>query len=346
MAIIKTETLNLDFNKGFRTNVEIVNGRVQLEVVGTSLVPYKESNIPKMTSNTTPSGTATASAAYYPAWHAFDRNDITYWRGDTTPPVGGHWIKYDFGSNVVKQIEKIAITANTSSGTDVGIKTFNLSGSNDDINFNMIYSDVHPNSTERVEYNFINLNKYKIYKLTVLDSYDNRGYTSIKEIEMREYKNEYFYSPSGTIEFPSIDLGSHFKQINSISAIKNIPEATSLKIFTSTSRNNITYSDFSLLNNDTGLITSPQGRYIKIKVEFLGDTKIIDKVINDFFVGEESQFQHNDLIMFDGSLRLKINYSNEMIRDISWSEEGKLFRKPLNKTKLKKINTIRVRIDE
>lgn len=57
--------------------------------------------VPKMTSNTTPSGVASASTNYnsnYPAWYAFDENATTSWA--PVDAMNNEWIKYQFTKNV------------------------------------------------------------------------------------------------------------------------------------------------------------------------------------------------------------------------------------------------------
>ena len=53
--------------------------------------------IPTMTSDTAPSGVASASSTINPAWHAFNdaSGDSNKWAG----PVSGGWGQYDFGAS-------------------------------------------------------------------------------------------------------------------------------------------------------------------------------------------------------------------------------------------------------
>jgi hypothetical protein len=66
-------------------------------------VEYNWGSIPDMTSNDSPSGTASASSVYGNSsgtqpYHAMDRNNSTYWRGWNAPP---QWIAYEFASSSV-----------------------------------------------------------------------------------------------------------------------------------------------------------------------------------------------------------------------------------------------------
>jgi hypothetical protein len=63
----------------------------------------------------TGSGTASASATHssgFAASKAFDNNGSTFWTtGVNTQPSGGHWLQYDFGSGVTKEIQEVSYTA-------------------------------------------------------------------------------------------------------------------------------------------------------------------------------------------------------------------------------------------
>lgn len=152
---------------------------------------------------------------------------------------------------------------------------------------------------------------------------------------------ESVYAQSGTIEFPTTDLSQYFREITSISIIKGIPTGTSINVYTSTSNDDITFSPYSLVDVN-GLITSPQGRYIKVKAELIGDSQIASRTLNDFVNTEASQFEADDQLVFDGTLKLKTTYVEEMGLDASWSETGILFRKTILKSDYKQIESIEV----
>jgi hypothetical protein len=82
---------------------------------------------PIMTSNTAPSGVASASTAVNPAWNAFDGNTSNDW-GGAAPP---QWIQYQFTSSLIIRSYSIFYRG----GTDGYPTNFNLQGSNDGISF-------------------------------------------------------------------------------------------------------------------------------------------------------------------------------------------------------------------
>ena len=59
--------------------------------------------IPKMTSNTTPEGTCSASsvASSNAAWEAFDGDDTTYWESNVQGSDAKRYVTYDFGYAVI-----------------------------------------------------------------------------------------------------------------------------------------------------------------------------------------------------------------------------------------------------
>ena len=153
------------------------------------------------------------------------------------------------------------------------------------------------------------------------------------------------YSPTGTYESPVLDLGDNFKDIIKIDQVINIPSVTtgqtaaSVKLYTSTSSDNVTFSDWQPVNSD-GTITSPSARYIKVKVELTGGAKILKKLIYDFASTEASNFEANDKVIFDGNLKLKTIHTDNMISDSSFIEEGTLLRKTIDKNIFKTIEKI------
>ena len=165
---------------------------------------YTENVVPKMTSNTAPSGVVSASSFFSGdnPFEVFDRDATdsrSIWYASDNRPVDGHWIKYDFGINNEKRIVKITLVGETVTGLGgYGLKNFKLFGSNDDVNFVELYSGTNPNSNEKVEHVFTNKNKYRYYRLNTLDSHSTK-YPSrnvVKEWEMMEYIFEINQLPS------------------------------------------------------------------------------------------------------------------------------------------------------
>lgn len=145
-----------------------------------------ETAIPIMSSNTTPSGVASASSYNNDdqPWKAFDKGTVarSLWFTNQTPPTGGHWIQYEFSAS--KVVNKIAITTSVITTGFYGVRSFKFLGSNDGVNFELLFSGVQVDNPNRQEYVFENNKKYKTYRLNVVDSYQGTSSALINELEM------------------------------------------------------------------------------------------------------------------------------------------------------------------
>ncbi|MCM3273913.1 discoidin domain-containing protein [Paenibacillus elgii] len=347
MAVIITSNKSVDFSQGIKTNVEIVDGKLLLKVVRQYNRPSETNSIPKMTSNTTPSPfVVTASSVYsatFDAWKAF--NGTISEVNDCWVSANGlknGWIKFDF--NAPKAICNYAIVnRNYSTAISTAPKDWTFEGSNNDSDW--VTLDVRSNETnwlisQRRTYSFPNNTKYRYYRLNITSN-NGEAFIAIGYIEMMESILANIYSDSGTYESNTLDLGQYFRQIKSISTIKGIPTGTEVKVYTSTSTDNLTFSPYSLVDVN-GLITSPQARFIKIKVEMIGKTETQTVILNTFSSQEASQFQANEYIRFDKGLQLKTSYLENMLKDLTWSDTGNLFTKSLNKNMFRQIDKLEV----
>jgi len=144
---------------------------------------YTADKTPTMTSNTAPSGTASADSAWdasYAAWKAMDDNSTTYWHSDASMPV---WLQYEFTS--AKTIVKYTIQASVS---DVYYPiNFKFQGSNDGVNYTDCDTQVNQNFTtgEKKEYSFSNTTSYTYYRLYITSS-SQGTHATIGELEMME----------------------------------------------------------------------------------------------------------------------------------------------------------------
>lgn len=95
--------------------------------------------VPKMTSNTTPSGVASSKteiSSIRSAWYAFDNDDTTYYCSTGTDATG-EYLRYDFGSK--KKISSFKVYPRyRDANQDLALKSYKIQGSDD--NF---VSDVH-----------------------------------------------------------------------------------------------------------------------------------------------------------------------------------------------------------
>ena len=126
-------------------------------------------------------GTATASTTEsgHPASDAVDDNLSTRWNNNNSLPA---WWKYDLGvgnsaTPTYLCLYKVSYDQ---------LKTFTLSGSNNDVDWDELISDVVPPGLNVWrEYSFSNSTAYRYFKIDMPDSYSGT-WVSIGEIELYE----------------------------------------------------------------------------------------------------------------------------------------------------------------
>mgnify|MGYP002347533338 CR=1 FL=1 len=153
--------------------------------------------IPIMTSNTTPSGIASASGYYdlaYNAFKAFDHiNSSIYCWYTNNIPTG--WLQYKF-TNSQRVVKYLVTSRNISSNTDLPMgapKSWTFEGSNDGTNFNIL--DTQQNITDWIsdetkEFTFNNINTYLYYKINISAS-NSTAALGIGELQMFAAPNKF-----------------------------------------------------------------------------------------------------------------------------------------------------------
>lgn len=142
---------------------------------------YSTDLIPTMTSNTEPSGVASASSEFssdYAAWKVFDDDSESRWADSVGYPA---WIKYDFGAGNEKIIVKITVKPYLAGD----IKNWVFSGSNNDSDWDQLDAGLHTESADKFSIVFENTTAYRYYKFDVTDGHLGT-FCDIFEIEMME----------------------------------------------------------------------------------------------------------------------------------------------------------------
>ena len=141
-------------------------------------------SIPKMTSNTAPSGIASASSEYNTnsgAWKAMDGSETSQWTsGSEKMSTGGTaWLQYDFGYAVRPTLMTYKVSGNYRA------KTYSLQGSNDGSEFTEISAGTLPNSTEKWTVTLNTDGRYRIFRLVLTNKYtaSNRFFTAVFGID-------------------------------------------------------------------------------------------------------------------------------------------------------------------
>lgn len=176
----------------------IVNGRLGLgtenptgvfEIAGQVSVGSSDA-IPTMTSNTTPSGRASADSEYssggYAAWRAMDNDNSSYLSGWVSNENGSfpHWLEYQFPSG--KIITSYSITAWNYTNT-ISPTAWSLQGSSNGSSWTTLdtQSGQSLSQNQKKTYAISNSNSYVYYRLYITAGSDSRM-VAIGEFELME----------------------------------------------------------------------------------------------------------------------------------------------------------------
>jgi len=128
-------------------------------------------------------GTASADTVLAPAAQAVDDDVGTYWQSNITFP---HWWKYDLGAAVTKRVRKLRVKPGYSAEYQ-RFKDFVLAGSNNDSDWDDLYTGQHANNIDWEDYIIPNTVLYRYYRITISSSWEaGDGTCVIQEIEMME----------------------------------------------------------------------------------------------------------------------------------------------------------------
>ena len=122
---------------------------------------------------------STISSPTFAAYKAFDdiADGSSRWASaDVSPP---HWLKYDLGVGVTKIVQKLRAKEKHASTKD-----FILQGSNNDSDWDDIYTGQMAESLDWQEFTFPNSTAYRYYRFYISSVWS--AYPSIDEMEMEE----------------------------------------------------------------------------------------------------------------------------------------------------------------
>lgn len=162
----------------------------------------------------------------------------------------------------------------------------------------------------------------------------------LKKLSATYDKTANIYTDEGFWLSDIIDLADKYTSLGNL-AITNISTGSSTyKAYTRTSDDNIVWSDFIEIQAVTGRMMSPPQRYVQVKLSFNGSISNREEMIYDFVESESAKFKDNDYVKFDGNLQLKKEFQYTMSKDANWTSEGTVFKKKIENTKLKRIDSI------
>lgn len=148
--------------------------------------PWNSGNIiPTMTSNTSPSGVASASDIYqnYQPWQAFDKRTGTNYSWLSNLNVLPVWLAYQFSDKKTVSTYSI-IPYNTATSP----KTWTFEGSNDGVNWTVIDRQINITNwgaNQKRMFGFVNKDSYSMYRINISDT-NNGDNVGIQELEMYE----------------------------------------------------------------------------------------------------------------------------------------------------------------
>ena len=162
-----------DFIVNGRLGIGTTNPAGLLEISGLiTLNDPGTDSIPTMTSNTSPSGKASADseyASYYLAWKAMDdsnNTNATCWASapEKTFP---HWLQYQFSSG--KIVTSYSITSRNDDTYPLSPKAWKLQGSNNGTSWTDLDAQSGQSFThdEKKTYSFSNAISYSYYRLSI-----------------------------------------------------------------------------------------------------------------------------------------------------------------------------------
>lgn len=134
--------------------------------------------VPTMTSNTTPSGTASASVGDSNAYKVFDGNSSTYWDENYST---NQWVAYENTSPTV--VNAVSILSAIAGSTYRRIQNFKVEGYKDG-EWETIYTGVYQKTSEATPqvFDFSNIESYTKHRLYVVDTYDGT-YIGVAELQ-------------------------------------------------------------------------------------------------------------------------------------------------------------------
>ena len=130
---------------------------------------YKESvlnvKVPTMTSNTTPSGVASASTEHQPAYIAFDGNTSNGWQSVSVANHSGDYVTYKFAQSVCVKYVEVYIGLHNAAGTNITVK---VRASNDNTTWTDLTDSFTTNLNTLKTVGLNNTNSYLYYQIYIV----------------------------------------------------------------------------------------------------------------------------------------------------------------------------------
>ncbi|MBD8839514.1 hypothetical protein IFU39_17010 [Paenibacillus sp. CFBP 13594] len=161
------------------------------------------------------------------------------------------------------------------------------------------------------------------------------GKLQLKEIAI-DSTGKSIYAAKGTWESSVISIGDKvtaFQRV--VKTMVGIGSNVDYKIFTRSSTDNITWSEYAEITYVDGKINSPVGLYAKVMIELSSTLTPALLTVDEFTDGK---YNTGYVSSSDGTLRLKRNIT--LSPTVLAHEDGFLYRTKFERNKLSKINGI------
>jgi len=154
---------------------------------------------------------------------------------------------------------------------------------------------------------------------------------------------ESIYADEGYWESKVIDLVDKFQDFDRVVLSKVQTKSDTIGVFTRTSDDGIRFDEY-ISTTETGNIQSETKRYIQIKIIFYAGYELTNFTLSDFNNPSDSALFNNsyNIETSGGTLKLKRDYKMMMNRDMAWTSEGYLFRKPITRAEWLRLDKINI----
>lgn len=177
-------------------------------------------------------------------------------------------------------------------------------------------------------------------KGTFVNTEYKNGMLQLKELEIDDNRNS-VYVEYGYWESDVIVIKDKIKSFKKVARSFDTKGAGQYKIYTKSSVDKITWSDYAEINYSDGSVNSPLGLYAMVKIEIYAAKNLSTKTVEDF--DESGRYDNKYVNSSNGVLELKKKYVLNGELDTNYST-GHLFLTTVENSKYKKIDSLRVEV--
>ncbi|MGZ7444955.1 hypothetical protein [Paenibacillus sp. TH7-28] len=160
------------------------------------------------------------------------------------------------------------------------------------------------------------------------------GKLQLREVGIDDNGNSIFVD-TGHWESEIINIKDKFTAFKRVARDVISKGSGSYKIYTQSSTDRITWTDYVEINYSDGSILSPVGLFARIKIEITANRINSTRTVDDF--NEQGKYNNDYLNISNGYLEFKKNYVLDGVKDEAWTNEGKVFVSYVEKSKFKKV---------